>query len=111
MAGVNMHGRGCVTGMVRGMHGRGVWQGGMHGRGVHGRIDSHCSGRYASYWNAFLLLKMFGHNEQFPLRPFVPFQVALLSSGYRFIDAMLFWELKIGCKKDCFCNAPFSIAN
>ena len=33
------------------------------------------------------------------------------SSGYRLIDAMLFWELKIGCKKDCFRNAPFSIAN
>ena len=23
--------------------------------GVHGRRDGHCSGRYASYWNAFLL--------------------------------------------------------
>ena len=22
---------------------------------MHGRGDSHCSGRYASYWNAFLL--------------------------------------------------------
>ena len=43
-----------------GMHGRGV-----HGRGtcmavgcvtggMHGRRDGHCSGRYASYWNAFL---------------------------------------------------------
>ena len=26
------------------------------GRGVPGRRDGHCSGRYASYWNAFLLL-------------------------------------------------------
>ena len=33
-----------------GMHGRGhAWQGSMRGR-----RDSHCSGRYASYWNAFL---------------------------------------------------------
>ena len=48
--------------MVGGMHGGGhVWQwvcvaGGMHGRGVRGRyyeIQS-MSGRYASYWNAFL---------------------------------------------------------
>ena len=29
--------------------------GGVHGRGVCGRRDGHCSGRYASYWNAFLL--------------------------------------------------------
>ena len=49
MAGVSVHGRGHV------------WQGvcmagGMHGRGVcmRGRRDGHCSGRYASYWNAFL---------------------------------------------------------
>ena len=27
----------------------------MAGGGVHGRRDGHCSGRYASYWNAFLL--------------------------------------------------------
>ena len=50
----------CVAGGVhgRGMHGRGdvqgrqvhVWQGGMRGR-----RDGHCSRRYASYWNAFLL--------------------------------------------------------
>ena len=51
-----------------GMHGGGhVWwgayvAGGMHGRGtcvaggVSGRTDDHCSGWYASYWNAFLLL-------------------------------------------------------
>ena len=24
------------------------------GGGVHGRREDHCSGRYASYWNAFL---------------------------------------------------------
>ena len=46
----------------------GAWQGGVYGRwacmvggvhgkggGVRGRRDGHCSGRYASYWNAFLL--------------------------------------------------------
>ena len=40
-------GGGCVVGMcmVGGVHDRG---------GVHGRRDGHCSGRYASYWNAFL---------------------------------------------------------
>ena len=30
--------------------------GGVRGKGaVHGRRDGHCSGQYASYWNAFLL--------------------------------------------------------
>ena len=44
----------CVVG---GMHGGGmlgggcVWQRGMCGRG-----GGHCSGQYASYWNAFLFL-------------------------------------------------------
>ena len=40
---------------------------------------------------------------------FVCFLSKWISSGYRLIDAMLFWELEIGCKKDCFRNAPFSI--
>ena len=65
MAG-GVHGRGYVWGghvwqgghaVAGGIHGRGcVWQGGMHGRkgGVCG-IQS-MSRRYASYWNAFLLL-------------------------------------------------------
>ena len=71
----NMHGGGHAW--QGGMHGRGMhggghaWQwgmcggGGIHGRGhawqgacmvggVHGRRDGHFSGRYASYWNAFL---------------------------------------------------------
>ena len=26
--------------------------------GMHGRRDGHCSGRYASYWNAFSSYKM-----------------------------------------------------
>ena len=46
--------------MAGGMHGREAcmagghaWQVGMHGRG---QRDSHCSGRYGSYWNAFLFL-------------------------------------------------------
>ena len=76
-----MHGWGgaCVAGgayVVGGVHGRGhVWQRGIHGRGgmcgrgvcmaggmrgrkggMPARRDGHCSGRYASYWNAFLLL-------------------------------------------------------
>ena len=44
----------CVVGgcVARGMCGSGrVWRGG----GVRGRRDGHCSGQYASYWNAFLL--------------------------------------------------------
>ena len=52
--------RGAVH--ARGMHGRGVCvAGGMHGRrgSMHGRRDGHCSGRYASYWNAFLLSQIF----------------------------------------------------
>ena len=76
MCGKGMHGGG-VHG--RGMHSRGhawqgpVWQEGMHGRGhvwqgMHGggggvgmcgRRDNHCSGRYASYWNAFLFIDLF----------------------------------------------------
>ena len=45
-----MCGRGvCVAG------GGGMCGGGMHGkRGMRGRRDGHCSGRYASYRNAFL---------------------------------------------------------
>ena len=71
-----MHGRGvwhgvCMAGghawwgmcMAGGMHGRAhAWQGAMHGGGacvagggMCGRRDGHCSGKYVSYWNAFLL--------------------------------------------------------
>ena len=51
-----MHGRGAYVVEV-GMHGGGhVWQGGMHGR--YYEIRS-MSGRYASYWNAFLLSTFF----------------------------------------------------
>ena len=57
-----------------------AWQGGMHGGGVCvargmcgsgglawqegmcGRRNGHCSGRYASYWNAFLFGKFFSKN-------------------------------------------------
>ena len=48
---------------MQGMHGRGhVWQGacmeGVYmaeaGGGMRGMRYDHCSGRYASYWNAFL---------------------------------------------------------
>ena len=71
--GVGIHGRGGVCGRGHawqegGMHGKGAgmargqaWQGGRHGRvvcmvrgGICDRRDSHCSGRYASYWNAFM---------------------------------------------------------
>ena len=39
-----------------------AWQGrGVHGKGnVRGRRDGHCSGRYASYWNAFLFYSVCG---------------------------------------------------
>ena len=38
------------------MCGRGdAWRGhAWLGGGLHGKRDGHCSGRYASYWNAFL---------------------------------------------------------
>ena len=54
----------CVAGDMRG---RGhAWQGGKRARGegacVHGRRDVHCSGRYASYWNAFLLPVVTSHS-------------------------------------------------
>ena len=38
--------------MAGGMHGRGTCVAG----GVRARRDGHCSGRYVSFWNAFLLL-------------------------------------------------------
>ena len=44
----------CVVGSMHG--GRGVWQRTCVAGGVHGRGDDHYSGRYASYWNAFMLL-------------------------------------------------------
>ena len=53
-----MHGGGMPGG---GVHGRGhAWQGGVcsggtcMAGGVRGRKNDNCSGRYASYWNAFL---------------------------------------------------------
>ena len=81
--GGGVRGRGHVwQGVCGGEHvwqgagcGRCVWQGvcvagGVHGRGIHGRgvsgsggmcgrRDGHCSRRYVSYWNAFLLLDIF----------------------------------------------------
>ena len=51
----------CVAGgvcMAGGMHGRVVCM----AEGVHGRRDGHCSGRYASYWNAFLFLFVLEHS-------------------------------------------------
>ena len=59
--GVHGGGGACMAG---GMYGEHVWQrGDMHcagGRGwggMHDRRNGHCSGRYASYWNAFLSIK------------------------------------------------------
>ena len=45
----------CVSHSVHG--GGRAWRSGvcMAGGGLRGRRDGHCSGRYASYWNAFLL--------------------------------------------------------
>ena len=43
-----------------GMCGRGACMAeGCAWGGLHGRRDSHCSGRYASYWNAFLFSRVF----------------------------------------------------
>ena len=41
----------CVAGGVHGMHGGVTCMAGGMRRGR----DSHCSGRYASYWNSFLV--------------------------------------------------------
>ena len=96
MAG-GMHGRGvCVVGggacVAGGMHDRGyarqegghAWQGvcmgGMHdrgacigGRGMCGRRDGHCSGRYATYWDAFLFkLRLVAEQQSgFPWSPII----------------------------------------
>ena len=52
--GMHCKGRACMVGghtwQERDMHGRGMYMAG----GMHGRRDGHCSGRYASYRNAFL---------------------------------------------------------
>ena len=39
------------------------WHGGGEG-GLRGRRDGHCSGRYTSYWNAFLLGNIFSNYKQ-----------------------------------------------
>ena len=67
MAGGHMHGRGVHAWQGVCMAGGYVWQGGMHGMGacVAGGMHSwyyetrSISGRYASYWNAFLLSFVF----------------------------------------------------
>ena len=57
VCGGGMHGRGGMCGEGH-MHGSGyVGKGDMHG-GVCVAGDSHCSGRYASNWNAFLYEKL-----------------------------------------------------
>ena len=56
MAGGGHAWRGACMGVF--MAGGHAWQGGggVHIRGVCGRRDSYCSGRFASYWNASLFL-------------------------------------------------------
>ena len=84
-----MHGKGaCVAGVWQGEH---VWQGASMGErchgghawqlrhawhgGMHGRKDSHCSGQYASYWNAFLSNYVFWNLIQRILRNIKSFSV------------------------------------
>ena len=64
-----MFSQACVKNSVQGeggMHGKEVFVvGGGHVSqrgGMRGRRDSHCSGQYASYWNAFLYLINWGWN-------------------------------------------------
>ena len=89
--GEGVHGGGaCVVG---GVHGRGacmvgahVWQGcAWRGACMHGRRDDHCSGWYASYWNAFLFAKYLYHHIPLPSK----------KSGDKASDAVpsLLWKL------------------
>ena len=48
--------RGTGACVARGVRGRRPCMAWGEGGGVRGRRDGQCSGRYASYWNAFLLL-------------------------------------------------------
>ena len=62
--GGGMHGEGSMHGKVGGawQKGASMTKGSVHGRGeggMRGRRDSHCSRRYASYWNAFLVFLVF----------------------------------------------------
>ena len=56
MAGWACMARGACVVEEGSMHGRGVCVCVCGGGGMCGRRDSHCSGQYASYWNAFLLI-------------------------------------------------------
>ena len=82
MAG-GMHGRGhawwgaCIVG---GMHGKG----GVHGGGMHGRRDGHCSRRYTSYWNAFLLYGIKSPPRDESLRFYLNFMYFLFSDDLFF---------------------------
>ena len=62
----------CMAGGMRELcmvgGGRPAWQGGMRGR-----RDGHCSGRYASYWNAFLLLDITAATFFFRIKSVVDF--------------------------------------
>ena len=76
MHGLGVHGMGSMCGGGACMAGEHVWWGGgMRGRGtcvvgacvagggVRGRRDDHFSGRYASYWNAFLFCNIFANHK------------------------------------------------
>ena len=57
----------CVAG-GRVCMARGCMTGGVHGvGGMCGRRDGHCSGLYASYWNAFLFKIFFHRTHNSPL--------------------------------------------
>ena len=61
-----------------GIHGRGM--GGMCGRGgMHCRRDGHCSGWYASYWNAYLLTRM--HSSRMCTACLLPVSPGMHCSG------------------------------
>ena len=57
--GMHVEGRMCGEGGMCGLVGHALQRGRMcmAGRGMCGRRDGHCGGRYASYWNGFLLRK------------------------------------------------------
>ena len=58
----------CVVGGV--CMARGCMAGGVHGGvgGMRGRRDGHCSGWYASNWNAFLFTSLFHFLTEFALK-------------------------------------------
>ena len=63
LSGGGLHARGCAwQGVCVCMAGGHAWRGCAWQGDMRGRKDGHCSGRYASYWNAFLFI-IFIHYE------------------------------------------------